>query len=109
MSKRVLLTGGAGFIGSHVADMYLARGYEVTVLDDLSTGIRENVPSGAEFVKGGVNDPESVKHCALQEIDPARGGQGTAVEFHLGKRREPDFVAARQFFARPKGNRLFGS
>ena len=59
MSKRVLLTGGAGFIGSHVADMYLAHGYEVTVLDDLSTGIRDNVPSAAQFVKGGVNDPET--------------------------------------------------
>ncbi len=59
MCKRVLLTGGAGFIGSHVADLYLARGYEVTVLDDLSTGVRENVPSGAEFVEGGVNDPET--------------------------------------------------
>ena len=38
MSKRVLVTGGAGFIGSHVADRFLAEGYEVEIIDDLSTG-----------------------------------------------------------------------
>ena len=59
MSERVLVTGGAGFIGSHVAELYLERGYDVTVLDDLSTGRRENVPDGADFVQGGVNDPEA--------------------------------------------------
>lgn len=48
---RVLVTGGAGFVGSHVCDAYLAEGWEVTVVDDLSTGRRENVPSEAEFVE----------------------------------------------------------
>jgi UDP-glucose 4-epimerase len=56
MSERVMVTGGAGFIGSHVADSYVEHGYEVTVLDDLSTGRRENVPAEAEFVRCGVND-----------------------------------------------------
>jgi nucleoside-diphosphate-sugar epimerase len=46
---RVLLTGGAGFIGSHVADHLLARGHEVAVVDDLSSGKRENVPEGTVF------------------------------------------------------------
>ena len=50
----VLVTGGAGFIGSHVADAYLAAGYEVTVLDNLSSGRRENVPARARFVEGDV-------------------------------------------------------
>lgn len=45
----VLVTGGAGFIGSHVADALVARGYRVHVLDDLSGGRRENVPAGATF------------------------------------------------------------
>lgn len=49
MIKRALVTGGAGFIGSHVADLYLANGYEVTIIDDLSSGRRENVPQGARF------------------------------------------------------------
>jgi UDP-glucose 4-epimerase len=44
---KVLVTGGAGFIGSHVADALVARGYDVHVLDDLSGGRRENVPTGA--------------------------------------------------------------
>lgn len=47
MAKRVLVTGGAGFIGSHVSEHFLERGYAVDVLDDLSTGKRENVPAAA--------------------------------------------------------------
>ena len=52
MAKSVLVTGGAGFIGSHVCDQLLANGWHVRVLDDLSTGARENVPAGAEWVEG---------------------------------------------------------
>ena len=48
---RALVTGGAGFIGSHVADLYLEHGYEVTVLDNFASGRRENVPSGAHLVE----------------------------------------------------------
>jgi UDP-glucose 4-epimerase len=59
MTERALVTGGAGFIGSHVADAYLERGWSVTVLDDLSSGRRENVPGEADFVQCGVNDPEA--------------------------------------------------
>ncbi|HUF89691.1 MAG TPA: NAD-dependent epimerase/dehydratase family protein [Gemmatimonadota bacterium] len=55
--ERVLVTGGAGFIGSHVADRYLAEGCEVTVLDDLSSGRRARVPDGAAFVEMGLEDP----------------------------------------------------
>ncbi len=54
MTERVLVTGGAGFIGSHIADRYLEAGYEVTVLDDLSTGRREYVPEAATFVQADV-------------------------------------------------------
>lgn len=49
MGRRVLVTGGAGFIGSHVANAFVAEGSEVSVLDDLSSGKREQVPDGAEF------------------------------------------------------------
>ncbi len=59
MNERVLVTGGAGFIASHVAARYLAEGFEVTVLDDLSSGKRENVPRGAEFVEADVGSPEA--------------------------------------------------
>ncbi|MBI4500178.1 MAG: NAD-dependent epimerase/dehydratase family protein [Gemmatimonadetes bacterium] len=59
MMGRVLVTGGAGFIGSHVADAYLEAGYEVTILDNLSSGRRENVPHGAKFVRGDIGSPEA--------------------------------------------------
>jgi UDP-glucose 4-epimerase len=55
-AKRVLVTGGAGFIGSHVAEAYRSRGWSVTVVDDLSSGRIENVPEGVEFVKLDVRD-----------------------------------------------------
>lgn len=50
-NTRVLVTGGAGFIGSHVCDAYLAEGWDVTAIDDLSSGRRENVPDGVELVE----------------------------------------------------------
>ena len=55
-----LVTGGAGFIGSHVADELLAMGHAVVVLDDLSGGDRSNVPAGATFVEGSVVDEQVV-------------------------------------------------
>jgi UDP-glucose 4-epimerase len=56
----VIVTGGAGFIGSHVAQELLKRGYRVVVLDDLSGGFEENVPTGAIFVKGSVTDEKLI-------------------------------------------------
>jgi UDP-glucose 4-epimerase len=53
---RVLVTGGAGYIGSVVAAQLVAAGHEVTVLDDLSTGYADAVPAGAAFVKGTLRD-----------------------------------------------------
>jgi UDP-glucose 4-epimerase len=52
----VLVTGGAGFIGSHVVEALAARGEDVVVLDDLSTGKRENVPAGVELVVRDIRD-----------------------------------------------------
>jgi UDP-glucose 4-epimerase len=57
---RALVTGGAGFIGSHLVDRLLADGHEVTVLDNLSTGLRERVPADARFEEGDVADGERV-------------------------------------------------
>lgn len=54
--KRVLVTGGAGFIGSHVADALVQAGRTVTVLDDLSGGFPDNVPARARFIQGSVTD-----------------------------------------------------
>ena len=57
---RSLVTGGAGFLGSHVTRHCLALGHEVVVLDDLSGGFREQIPAGADFAQGSVMDREFV-------------------------------------------------
>jgi UDP-glucose 4-epimerase len=56
----ILVTGGAGFIGSHVVDELIGRGHTVTVLDDLSGGFVDNVSPAAEFVQGGIGDVDLV-------------------------------------------------
>lgn len=55
-----LITGGAGFIGSHVAQHCLALGHDVVVLDDLSGGFEDHLPAGVQFVKGSITDHELV-------------------------------------------------
>jgi UDP-glucose 4-epimerase len=57
---RAVVTGGAGFIGSHVVEALLARGDEVHVLDDLSRGTRERVAAGAELHVGDIREPDAV-------------------------------------------------
>lgn len=75
---RLLITGGAGFIGSHIAEHSLASGWEVAVLDDLSSGRKENIPSGAIFFQADIQNrqavgkafatfrPDAVSHQAAQ-------------------------------------------
>lgn len=53
---KILITGGAGFIGSHVADSYVSVGHKVGIIDDLSTGIKENINRKVEFWKGNIVD-----------------------------------------------------
>jgi UDP-glucose 4-epimerase len=53
----ILVTGGAGFIGSHVADAYLAEGHEVVIIDNLLAGVRENVNSAATFIEMDIRSP----------------------------------------------------
>ncbi len=60
MSK-ILVTGGAGFIGSHVAEELIRRGHEVVVLDDLSGGFVENLVDGIKFVEGSITDVDLIK------------------------------------------------
>ncbi len=57
---RVLVTGGAGFIGSHVADAFVGRGDEVLVVDDLSSGTEDNVPERAEFERIDIVDTDAL-------------------------------------------------
>jgi nucleoside-diphosphate-sugar epimerase len=70
---RALVTGGAGFIGSHVVDALLERGWSVRVFDDFSNGLRENVSPGAEICPGDIRDRGAVEEAA----------RGCARIFHL--------------------------
>ncbi|MER6605065.1 UDP-glucose 4-epimerase GalE [Streptomyces sp. NPDC000927] len=65
--KKYLVTGGAGYVGSVVAQHLLEAGHAVTVLDDLSTGFREGVPDGADFIEGRIQD-------AAKWLDPSYDG-----------------------------------
>ena len=59
---KILVTGGAGFIGSWVADAYINEGHQVLILDNLSTGVRENIPQAAEFVEGDITERSTVEN-----------------------------------------------
>ena len=68
MSRLALVTGGAGFIGSHLVDGLLDAGWRVRVLDNLTTGLREHVSKRAEFVCGDVGDDlTSLQAC--EQVD----------------------------------------
>ncbi len=71
--KTVLVTGGAGFIGSHLIEMLVKKNYQVRVLDNLSSGQRKWVSSAAEFIEGDVRNPD----------DCRRATKGVDGVFHL--------------------------
>lgn len=71
---KVLVTGGAGFIGSHLADRLVGEGHDVVVFDNESTGLRGNVPATARYVKGDV--------ACLTDLEPAFA-DGLDAVFHI--------------------------
>lgn len=71
MSERVLVTGGAGFIGSHIVEDLVSAGYEVTVLDDFSSGLRANLEAVADRVRvieGSIQDEATLRR-AMEGVD----------------------------------------
>jgi len=90
---RLLITGGAGFIGSHIADRALANGWDVAVLDDLSSGRRENVPDGATFFQSDIRDKSAVE-AAFAEFRPTAVSHQAAQASVAISVREPQLDAA---------------
>ena len=84
---RAIVTGGAGFIGSHVAEALVERGDEVHVLDDLLAGKRENVPDGAELHVADIRDPGDVFDAVRPEV-----------VFHLAAQASVSVAVARPVF-----------
>ena len=72
----VLITGGAGFIGCHIAELCLEKGHVVRCYDNLSVGLRENIPDGAELVIGDIMDYDSMLNAM----------RGYEYVFHLAAR-----------------------
>lgn len=64
---KILITGGAGFIASHITDAFIEEGHQVVVLDDLSSGFEKNINSKAKFVKGDICDKELVEKLFSDE------------------------------------------
>ncbi|WP_435298820.1 NAD-dependent epimerase/dehydratase family protein [Timonella sp. A28] len=90
MSETVLLTGGAGFIGSHLAEEYLSRGYEVVVIDDLSTGRKSNLTGILDHPKFEFYDWSILDENALERIFAAH--KPTLVNHHAAQKSVPQSV-----------------
>lgn len=68
-NMKILVTGGAGFIASQIADAYTAEGHNVTIVDDLSTGFEENINPAAKFVKLSISDPGIINLFKKEKFD----------------------------------------
>jgi len=68
--KKILITGVAGFIGSCVAKRFIDEGFQVAGVDDLSSGKKENIPKGLEFIEGDLSIDRTVKkwHWSLRVV-----------------------------------------
>jgi len=69
VAKRVLVTGGAGFIGSHLSDRLISLGHEVVILDNESTGRPENIPSNAVYYRGDVRNPAELDAAFSEDLN----------------------------------------
>jgi UDP-glucose 4-epimerase len=90
---RILVTGGAGFIASHVADGYIAAGHDVAILDDLSRGNRNNINPRARFYQGDIQDAEFVETVFQRERPEVINHHAAQMDVRRGV-REPIFDAS---------------
>ncbi|MDZ5810175.1 NAD-dependent epimerase/dehydratase family protein [Halorubrum sp. AD140] len=87
--SRVLVTGGAGLVGSHLAAQLLDRGATVRVADDLSKGTRDRVPDGADFVEADLTEPADVADAITDDLD---------VVFHFAAYTDTNYDDDRELF-----------
>lgn len=122
--RRVLVTGGAGFIGSHVAEAYRSRGDRVWVVDDLSSGRRENLSPGLELVEADIASdtarelirevrPHLINHHAAQidvriSVDDPRRDARTNVDGFLNLAEGAREVGTRRFLFVSSGGVVYG-
>jgi UDP-glucose 4-epimerase len=92
MSKRVIVTGGAGFIGSHIVDKCIEAGYEVAVIDNLVTGKRTNVNPAATFYKVDIRDAATLSRV-FAEVKPVAVCHQAALANVRGSLEYPDAYA----------------
>lgn len=90
---RLLITGGAGFIGSHIAEKALAKGWVVAVVDNLASGRRENVPNGSEFFQIDIREQAAVD-TVFAEFKPTAVSHQAAQASVAVSVREPQMDAA---------------
>lgn len=90
---KILVIGGAGFIGSNLTDAYIAAGHEVAVLDDLSRGSMSDVNPQVHFYKGDIRDRDFVEHVFTREKPDAVNHHAAQIEVRRGV-REPVFDAS---------------
>ncbi len=69
IDSRILITGGAGLVGSHLAERLLDHGATVRVADDLSKGDRARIPSGAEFIQADLTERDDVDQIITEDLD----------------------------------------
>ena len=93
----VLVTGGAGFIGSHMAERLLNLGYAVTIIDNESTGFRENVPVKAKYIFGDVRNKDDLEKAFDSNIKAVFhiAGQASNVQFVCGSYKRFNYECGR--------------
>jgi UDP-glucose 4-epimerase len=92
MTERILVTGGAGFIGSHIVDAFVTAGHDVFVVDNLHTGRRENVNPAARFYELDIRDTDSLTRLMQAERPTAISHQAALADVR-GSLREPAVYA----------------